>query len=59
MTIWAAYSVNAQWNCGSLEVGKKADFVILENDIMKCNFQQVRKNKVIATFIGGRKVFGK
>jgi predicted amidohydrolase YtcJ len=35
MTIWAAYSNFEEKRKGSLEVGKWADFVLFDKDIMK------------------------
>ncbi len=57
MTIWAAYSNFEENERGSIEVGKEADFVILENDLMTTENQQLRGIKVLATFVNGEKVF--
>jgi len=57
MTIWAAYSSFDESNRGSLEPGKKADFVILENDIMKIPEQQITSVKVWSTYIDGNCVY--
>jgi len=57
MTIWAAKSNFEENERGSIEAGKMADFVILENDIMTIEIQKVPKVKVEQTFIGGEKVF--
>lgn len=57
MTIWAAKANFEEKEKGSLEVGKLADFVILENDLMKATDQQILKNKVIKTYINGEKVY--
>lgn len=59
MTIWAAKADFMENEVGSLEVGKKADFIILDNDIMKANAGDVLKTKVVATYLDGEKVFGK
>ena len=59
MTIWAAYSNFEEKEKGSLAPGKLADFVILDTDIMKTEIHNVPKAKVIATYIGGKRVFGK
>jgi predicted amidohydrolase YtcJ len=42
---------------GSLEAGKKADFILLSQDLMKVSEQDVLKTKVIATYIGGQQVY--
>jgi predicted amidohydrolase YtcJ len=59
MTIWAAKANFEEKEKGSLEVGKFADFVILENDIMKASPQQILKNSVIRTYLNGEKVYEK
>jgi predicted amidohydrolase YtcJ len=58
-TIWAAYAAFEENEKGSIEVGKMADFVILDQDIMKIAPEKIRKVKVINTFVGGEKVFGR
>jgi predicted amidohydrolase YtcJ len=57
MTIWAAISNFEEKEKGSLEVGKAADFVILNNDIMEANEKNILKIKVVQTFIDGENVF--
>ncbi len=42
---------------GSLEVGKLADFVVLEKDITKIAPETIRDVRIIATFLGGKAVF--
>lgn len=59
MTIWAAYANFEEKIKGSLEAGKVADFVILDRDLLKCKGPEVLQTKVLATYIGGQKVFGK
>ncbi|WP_461788165.1 amidohydrolase [Pedobacter sp.] len=59
MTIWAAKANFEEKQKGSLEIGKVADFVIMENDLLKANQQQILKNKVIKTYINGEKVYDK
>ncbi len=57
MTIWAAYSNFEEHEKGSIEVGKLADFVILNQNIMKVEGKVIPKTKVISTFLNGEKVF--
>lgn len=59
MTIWAAKAGFLEKEVGSIEVGKKADFIILDKDLMKVDEKDILDIKVLATFIGGKKVFGK
>lgn len=57
MTIWAAYGQFEEEEKGSLEVGKFADFVILDQDIMQVEMGKIRETKVMQTWIGGKKVY--
>ena len=57
MTIWAARANFEENEKGSLEKGKFADFVILEDDLMKMDEKQLLQTIVRSTFIGGEKVF--
>ena len=59
MTIWAAKAAFEEKEKGSLEVGKAADFIILDGDLMKCSEAEILQVKPVATFINGEKVFGK
>lgn len=56
MTIWAAYSNFEEKEKGSLEVGKWADFVIFDQDLMKVNEDQIVKILPKATYLKGAKV---
>ena len=53
MTIWAAYANFESEEKGSLEVGKMADFVVLDQDILTVPLSQIPKTKVIQTYIAG------
>ncbi|KAF8317980.1 hypothetical protein DL93DRAFT_2110170 [Clavulina sp. PMI_390] len=59
MTIDAAYASFSESTLGSLEVGKKADFVVLSKDIMRVPINEVLSAKVQATVVDGRLEFGK
>ena len=56
MTIWAAYSNFEEHEKGSIEVGKFADFIILDKDIMTTDINNIPNIKVINTFVSGEKV---
>ncbi|SRX54760.1 amidohydrolase [Aequorivita sp. CIP111184] len=57
MTIWAAFSNFEENEKGSIEVGKFADFTVLDKDIMKVDEKELPNTKVLATFINGEKVY--
>lgn len=57
MTIWAAKAAFEENEKGSIEKGKFADFIILDNDIMKVPETELLGIKVLKTFLGGEVVF--
>jgi predicted amidohydrolase YtcJ len=59
MTIWAAQSNFEEKEKGSIEVGKYADFVILDQDIMKIKGSEIPKVAVLSTYVNGEKVYEK
>jgi len=56
MTIWAAYSNFEENEKGSIEIGKFADFIILNQDIMKVDIHKVPKTEIEATYINGERL---
>ena len=56
MTIWGAYANFEEKEKGSIEVGKFADFILLNTDIMKCQIDLVPHAKLRATYVNGEKV---
>ncbi len=59
MTIWAAYAGFQEKELGSISVGKRADFVILDQDLMTAPNEKLLDTKVVATYLGGRAVYEK
>lgn len=57
MTIWAAFANFEENEKGSIEVGKFADFTILDRNIMEVDKEELPNTKVVATFINGEMVF--
>jgi predicted amidohydrolase YtcJ len=56
MTIWAAFSNFEEKEKGSLEVGKWADFVMYDQDLMKVEENKIVKMKPTNTYLKGQKV---
>ena len=56
MTLWAAYSNFEEKEKGSLEIGKWADFVMYDQDLMKIEEHKIVKMKPIVTYLKGQKV---
>ncbi|WP_317169491.1 amidohydrolase family protein [Mucilaginibacter humi] len=59
MTIWAAKANFEEKEKGSIEVGKYADFVITDQDLMKANARALPNINVLKTYINGEKVYEK
>ncbi len=59
MTIWAACAAFEEYEKGSIEVEKSADFIVLNNDIITCDPELILKTKVLYTYIDGEKVYQK
>lgn len=57
MTIWGAYANFEEKEKGSIEIGKVADFIVLENDIMKTDLTKIPDTKVTQTFVNGQLVY--
>lgn len=57
MTIWAAFSNFEDHEKGSIEVGKFADFIVLDKNIMTCDEADIPNIQVEATFVGGKMVY--
>ena len=57
MTIWAAKANFLEKETGSLELGKNADFILLNKDIMKVNESDLLNTTVHGTWINGKRVF--
>jgi len=52
-TIWAAYSAFQEDILGSIEIGKYADFTILDKDILTIDPMEILNTKPIYTIVGG------
>jgi len=56
-TVGAAYAAFAEDRLGSLEPGKRADFLIIDQDILLATPAQIRKMQVMQTWIGGKPAY--
>jgi predicted amidohydrolase YtcJ len=56
MTIWAAQSIFKEKEIGSLEQGKRADFIVLDQDVMECDESLLFKTQVVSTYKNGKLV---
>jgi len=56
-TINNAFLMLGEKEKGSLEVGKLADFIVLQQDILTCPLNQVKSIQVAQTWVGGKKVY--
>ena len=60
-----AYTLGAARACcydditGSISIGKRADFVVLSDDIFKTSMDRIHQIEVLATIVDGKAVFGR
>jgi predicted amidohydrolase YtcJ len=59
MTIWAAKSNFEEQEKGSIEMGKFADFILVDEDLMLMNAKDILHTNVLMTFVSGEKVYPK
>jgi predicted amidohydrolase YtcJ len=59
MTFWAAKAAFEEKEKGSLEVGKAADFIMLDTDLFTCDKSKILSTKVLGTWVNGERVWGK
>ncbi len=57
MTKWAATANFEEHEKGTLEKGKLADFVILDNDLMNCPEESILTTRIIRTYLNGECVY--
>lgn len=57
MTLWPAYAAFMDQDVGSLSVGKYADFVVLDRDIMQVDPDELLEARVLRTVLGGKTVY--
>lgn len=57
MTIWAAIASFEENEKGSIEVGKMADMVVLDKDILNLSGTKILEAKILSTYVNGEKVY--
>jgi predicted amidohydrolase YtcJ len=58
-TIWTAFGQFEENLKGSLEIGKLADFVVIDRDYMKCPANEIKDIQALTTVLGGEIVYQK
>ena len=57
MSLWPAYAAFQENELGSLAAGKRADFVVLDQDIMRVPDAMLSETHVLSTWVGGKRVY--
>ncbi|MCL4213099.1 MAG: amidohydrolase [Gemmatimonadales bacterium] len=57
MSLWAAYAGFQEKELGTLSAGKWADFVVLDQDVMRVPAEMILDTKVLSTWVAGRPVY--
>ena len=53
----SSYELHAEGDSGSLEVGKLADFIVLDRNIFTIPPREIADVRVLLTVVGGRAVY--
>jgi predicted amidohydrolase YtcJ len=56
-TINNAYLGHEEKDKGTLEVGKLADFILIDRDYLTCPAGDIGSTRVLATYVGGKAVY--
>jgi predicted amidohydrolase YtcJ len=56
-TINAAFALKQEHTTGSLERGKRADFIVIDRDIFAIDSFDIHDTRVLATYLDGRQVY--
>lgn len=57
LTINGAYQMHVEKERGSIEVGKYADFVIADKDVLTCPESDIHNAKIVSTWFEGKQVY--
>jgi predicted amidohydrolase YtcJ len=58
-TLDAAYAAFMEQQTGSLETGKRADFVVFDQDILRIPAEDIPNVRVVETWVDGQRVFAR
>ena len=53
-TAWAAWAAHREADVGTLESGKRADLVVLSDDVFTCPESRIAAIRPVLTMVGGR-----
>jgi predicted amidohydrolase YtcJ len=56
-TVNAAFALRQERTTGSLEPGKRGDFIVLDRDVFSIDPRDLHKTRVLATYLDGREVY--
>jgi predicted amidohydrolase YtcJ len=56
-TINAAFASKQERTTGSLETGKRGDFIVIDRDIFSIDPFSLHETQVLATYLDGREVY--
>lgn len=56
-TIWASYAVFEESKKGTIEIGKWADFTVLDKNLFEISPEEILKTKIIMTVVDGKIVY--
>ncbi|MDR0854360.1 MAG: amidohydrolase [Clostridiales Family XIII bacterium] len=56
-TIWSAEAQFEEHIRGSLEIGKFADFAVIDKDLLTCNVEDIKDIQALRTVVGGKTIF--
>lgn len=56
-TLNGAYQLGVEKSIGSLEVGKQADFIVLDRNLLESPMEEIHKVRVVQTYVNGDLVY--
>ena len=58
-TTWAAFMQHSEKDRGSIETGKLADLVVIDQDYLTCPVDEIRTIEPVMTIAGGRVTYSR